>query len=102
MAKSDPKPRKPTIAQLRKRIVTAYAAVAGSASSARVRLSDLRDRLADVDRSTLDAALLRLHEKIDDKISLMPLEDPRQVTEAVRDAAVGFKGEALHLLWIDP
>lgn len=99
--KAEAKPRKPSAAVLKKRILEAYKAVTGGRLNARATLDQLRANLPDLDRATLDAALVRLHET-DKKATLMRLDNPRDITPAVRDAQILFKGEPMHLLWIDP
>jgi len=85
---------------LRARIRAAYLEVTGGAFGARALLSDLRARLPEVPRATLDAALLQLHRN-EDGTQLMRLDNPREITAAVQAARLDFGGEPLHLLWIE-
>lgn len=83
---------------LRDRIRAAYLAVTGGQFNTRVFLSDLRPRLAAMPHELVDAALKRMH--LEDGTTLMSLDNPREITAAVRDAAVTFSGVPMHLLWI--
>jgi hypothetical protein len=55
-------------------------------SNSRVYLADVRERLSDVDRATFDAAIWDLQR--DRRIFTLELQDPRQMTDRHRDAAV--------------
>jgi hypothetical protein len=83
---------------LRDRIRAAYLAVTGGQLNTRALLSDLRPHLPEVPREALDEALKRMH--LEDGTTLMSLDNPREITAAVREAAVTFSGEPMHLLWI--
>jgi hypothetical protein len=91
----------PRFSDLAARIRQAYLEVTGGQFAARARLSELRRHLPDVDRETLDRELLRFHQN-DEKARLMRLDNPREITPAEREAQIVFKGEPLHLLWINP
>lgn len=54
--------------------------------NARVRLADLRRRLAAVDRRTLDQALLQMERA--GELSLYELNDPREIGDTDRDAVL--------------
>jgi hypothetical protein len=82
---------------LRGRIRKAYLEIAG-ALNARVLLSDLRERLRDIDRGTLDEALRRMH--LEEGSTLSGLNNPQEITPAIRDGGVSFKGETMYVLWI--
>lgn len=56
----------------------------------RVRLADLRQQLADVDRDTLDQTLLRLQKER--QLLLYPQDDPQQITAADQAAAINIGG----------
>ena len=93
------KAKSPSQKKLRELIEKAYFAETDGQAAVRVLLSAIRYRLAEIDRSTLDKALTKLHES-DKHISLMRLDNPREITEREKHAQVMFKGEPLHLLWI--
>lgn len=83
--------------QLRQRVRDAYLHVTGGRFNDNVPLSRLRHELADISRETLDAALTRMNGK--DGVTLMNLGNPREI-EAEREAALRFKGQDMHILWI--
>jgi len=64
-----------------------------------VSLADLRPLLADIDRTSLDAEILRLH--IAQELTLIPEENRRSITPEDREAAIVVGGEPRHLLSID-
>lgn len=70
----------------------------GDRLNERIPLSDLRDRLNDIDRPILDDTLARMH--LEEGTTLSGLDNPREITPAVRDAALIFKGEPMYVLWI--
>jgi hypothetical protein len=63
-----------------------------------VLLSELREKLQGIDRPTLDAVLKQMH--LEAGTSLMGLENPRDITSEIRDAAISFSGDPMHVLWI--
>ena len=83
---------------LRGRIRNAYLAITGTKLNTRVLLSDLRERLKDIDRASLDEALGRMH--LEDGTTLSGLNNPQEITPVIRDAALTFKGEPMYVLWI--
>jgi hypothetical protein len=85
-------------AALRERIRRAYLDVTDGSFNQRALLSDIRAKLTDIDRNMLDRALERMH--FEDGATLMGLDNPREVTPAVRDAELSFHGEPMHILWI--
>ncbi len=85
-------------AALRERIRKAYLEVTGGSFNKRALLSDIRARLADVDRDVLNGAFERIH--FEEGAMLMGLDNPREITPAVRDAALVFRGEPMHMLWM--
>ncbi len=86
---------------MRRKIVRAYGEVTGKKKGQRVLLSELRAKLPDIERTTLDASLHDLQENGDAKIRLLRLDDPREISPDIREAALMFKDEPLHLIWID-
>jgi hypothetical protein len=83
---------------LRERIRTAYLEVSGGRFNHRALLRDIRARLTDIDRSSLDAALKRMH--LEQSAMLMTLDNRQEITAAIRDAEIPFSGERMHILWI--
>jgi hypothetical protein len=83
---------------IRERIRRAYLAVTDGRLNTRVLLSDLRDMLNDMDRSTLDEALRRIH--LEPGTTLSGLNNPQELTDSVRAAGLTFKGEPMYVLWI--
>jgi hypothetical protein len=95
-------PRKNTIASdyddLSERIRTAYLAVTGGMFNKRALLSDVRKRLPNVDRATLDNALEVMQR--DGDATLMQLDNRPDITPADEEAAIRIGQEARHILWI--
>lgn len=92
-------PKRPTAKALRARIEAAYLALTGGERAKAVRLSALREELADLDRETLDeglAAILRG----DATARLSQFSDPKSLDAAERAAAYAPAGEPFHILWI--
>jgi hypothetical protein len=85
--------------RLQSRIRQAYLAVTGDRINTRARLYDVRERLNDVDRAVLDEALKRMQRE--QQISLYPLDNKAEITDADRKAAIYFSGEPRHILWIE-
>jgi hypothetical protein len=83
---------------LRARIRQAYLDVTGAQLNTPVPLSDLRERLKDIDRVALDEALRRMH--LEEGTTLSGLNNPQEITPAIREAALTFKGEPMYVLWI--
>jgi hypothetical protein len=92
-----PQPRAIDYETLRERIRKAYFEIAG-AFNARVFLSDLRQRLRDIDRAALDEALRRMH--LEEGTTLSSLNNPQEITPAIRHGGLSFKGEPMYVLWI--
>jgi DNA-binding PadR family transcriptional regulator len=84
---------------LRARIRQAYLAVTGDQVNTRALLSQIRERLNDVDRVELDEALKRMQRE--QQASLYPLDNKTEITDADRAAAIYFGGEPRHILWIE-
>jgi DNA-binding MarR family transcriptional regulator len=91
-------PRTPPRSDLRDRIRSAYLDASGGAFSTRVRLCDLRARLVDVSRDTLDAALLDMLSN--NNIMLYALDNRREITTADEQAAMAVGGDTKHLLYL--
>lgn len=84
---------------LRDRIRDAYLEITAGNFNQRALLRDLRDKLKDIDRLTLDAALLRM--QVEDDAALMPLDNRHEITDADREAAIRIGAEQRHILWIE-
>jgi hypothetical protein len=84
-------------AALRTRIRSTYFEI-GGALNTRVFLSDLRERLHSVDRTSLDDTLCRMH--LEEGTTLSGLNNPQEITPAIRQGALAFKGEPMYVLWI--
>lgn len=80
------------------RVRAAYVELTGGQFNKRALLSDLRKKLNDIDRSTLDEVLKRMQRK--QEASLMPLDNRIDITDADRAAAIYFGHEPRHILWI--
>jgi hypothetical protein len=82
---------------LRARIRSAYLEIGGTFNT-RVKLIDLREKLKDIDRASLDEALGRMH--LEEGTTLSGLNNPQEITPAIRDGGLTFKGEPMYVLWI--
>ncbi len=84
---------------LRARIRQAYLDLTGGRLNTRALLSDLREKLKDIDRPTLDEALKRMQRE--EEASLYQLDNRVEITDADRAAAIYFGIEPRHILWIE-
>jgi hypothetical protein len=71
-----------------------------SDAGAFIKLSDLRQKLADVSRTDLDTALDRMYRA--QLINLIPQSNRRELTDADRESALRIGGEDKHLVSIEP
>lgn len=94
-----PKPQAFDYPTMRQRIRKAYLEVTGNRLNTRALLSDLREKLKDIDRATLDDALNRMQRE--QKASLYRLDNQAEITEADRAAAIYVGQEPRHILWIE-
>jgi hypothetical protein len=85
-------------AAVRGRIRQAYLDVTGGRLNTRALLRDLRGKLHDIERGTLDEALRKMH--LEEGTTLSGINNPREITQAIRDAGLNFKGEWMFVLWI--
>jgi hypothetical protein len=92
-------PSWPSPADLRTRIEEAYLVLTQGRKGQPVPLSKLRAQLADLDRATVDAGLLRIIQS-DTKARLHQISDPKAISADEREAAFNPGGEPYHLLWI--
>lgn len=81
------------------RIRMAYLDVTGGRLNTRALLKHLRARLGDIDRTALDAALIRF--QTEQRLHLYPQDNRRELTEADNAAALPIGGEARHIVWIE-
>lgn len=86
-------------AAMRKRIRTAYLDLTGGRLNTRALLRELREKLKDIERTTLDQALKRMQSE--EEASLYQLDNRIEITDADRAAAIHFGGEPRHILWIE-
>jgi hypothetical protein len=86
-------------AGLRARIEAAYLTVTHGQKAQPVPLTKLRAQLADLDRATVDAGLLRILQS-DTKARLGQISDPKALSAEEHEAAFSPGGEPYHLLWI--
>lgn len=93
-----PEPSRLDYAAVRALVRNAYLDITGGRFNARVPLSDLRQRLTRIDRHALDEALKRMH--VEEGTTLSGLDDPQEITPAIRDAGLTFKGDQMYVLWI--
>jgi hypothetical protein len=84
---------------LRDRIRQAYLDVTGGRLNTRALLSDLRGKLHEIERGTLDDALKKMQR--DQEASLYQLDNRSEITDADRTAAIYFGNEPRHILWIE-
>lgn len=92
------KPAHDDYSALRARIRQSYLEATGGRLNQRVFLNVLRDGLGDVDRSALDHALRKMH--LEEGSHLSGSDNPPEITDAIRDASLDFKGERMFVLWI--
>ncbi len=84
---------------VRQRIRKAYLELTGGRLNTRAHLSDIREKLKDIDRATLDEALKRMQRE--QEASLYQLDNRIEITEADRAAAIYVGREPRHILWIE-
>jgi hypothetical protein len=94
-----PKPQVFDYHTMRQRIRKAYLEVTGNRLNTRALLSNLREKLKDIDRATLDEALKRMQRE--QEASLYRLDNQAEITEADHAAAIYIGQEPRHLLWIE-
>jgi len=92
------KPAHDDYSALRARIRQSYLEATAGRLNQRVFLNVLRDELRDVERSALDDALRKMH--LEEGSHLSGSDNPPEITDAIRDASLDFKGERMFVLWI--
>jgi hypothetical protein len=80
------------------RVTAAYQALA-PASGEFIKLGELREHLADIPRSALDAALVTMFTA--QRVNLIPQSNQQALTEADREAALRLGGEHKHLFSLE-
>jgi hypothetical protein len=96
-------PKSPSAAVLRRRIEVAYLTVTNGRKAEQALLRDVRAQLADLSREIVNAGLLRILQGDKEgkrKARLGQINDPKALSQTVRDAAFNPGGEPFHLLWI--
>ena len=83
---------------VRARIRQAYLDVTGGRLNARALLCDLREKLTDIERAAVDDALGRMH--LEEGATLSGLNNPLEITPAIRNGGLDFKGVAMFALWM--
>jgi hypothetical protein len=84
---------------IRQNIRKAYLQLTRGRFNTRAHLSDIRKKLRNVERDTLDEALMRMQRE--QEASLYQLDNRIEVTDADRAAAIYIGREPRHLLWIE-
>jgi hypothetical protein len=85
-------------ATVRRRVRQAYLELTGDRFNTPALLKDIRARLKDIDRVSLDETLKTMH--LEEGTTLSGLNNPQEVTQAMRDGGLIFKGEPMYVLWI--
>jgi hypothetical protein len=83
---------------LEERIRRVYLDATGGAWNKRLRLSELRTLLDGVRRAELDKVLMRMQQGGD--LVLYPLDNPKEITAADRDASIAIGGTHLHIVYM--
>jgi hypothetical protein len=86
-------------ATTRERIRRAYLDITGGRFNARALLRDIREKVKEIDRRTLDDALRQMQRE--QEASLYQLDNRTEITDADRKAAIYFGNEPRHILWIE-
>lgn len=90
--------RPPTPEQVRARIEQAYLTITNGRRGEPVALGKLRAELSDLDRETVDAALLRIH-KTERGAGFGRNDDPKDITTLESRAAFSAGGDPYHFIW---
>ncbi len=98
-----PRPRKPpasppTPEQVRARLEQAYLTITNGRRGEPVALGKLRAELSDLDRATVDAALLRIH-KTERGAGFGRNDDPKDISTEEARAAFSAGGDPYHFIW---
>jgi len=84
---------------LRARIRQAYLDSTGGRLNTRALLRDIREKLQDIERGTLDEALRQMQQE--QEAALYQMDNRVELTDADRTAAIYFGNEPRHILWIE-
>jgi hypothetical protein len=93
------KPQPVTNQTVEQRIRAIYQEETASSLSGRLRLSRLRNRLSEVPRDAVDRALLEMQRS--GALVLYPLDDPREISDDDRRAAIDLLGNPRHILYME-
>ncbi len=88
----------PPSSELEDRVLVAAASLVGASGAREVRIADLRERMATVPRSDLDAALLKLHDAR--RIVLSRDDNTAKLTETDRTAALAVGEAPRHFFYL--
>jgi hypothetical protein len=86
-------------AAVRALVRNAYLDITGGHFNARALLRDIREKVKEIDRRTLDDALRQM--QVEQEVSLYQLDNRTEITDADRKAAIYFGSEPRHILWIE-
>ncbi|MFT4277793.1 MAG: hypothetical protein QM576_15690 [Rhodopseudomonas sp.] len=92
------RPGAPSHEQLRERIEQAYLIITNGRRGVSVPLGHLREQLADLDRATVDAALMRIH-KTETNAGFGRNDDPKSISPDEAEAAFSSGGDPYHFIW---
>jgi hypothetical protein len=81
------------------RVVDTSLAIGAGRGKQRVRLAELRTRLADVDRTAVDEALVELERK--KRLVLYRIDDPMDIGPEDEKAALFVAGFPRHILYLE-
>lgn len=84
--------------ELRDLIRKAYFEIAGGKPNTRVFLTEIREKLSDLERSVVDEALQKMH--LEEGTTLSGLDNPKEITPAIKAASLIFKGLPQYVIWI--
>jgi hypothetical protein len=96
---SQPESRPFAYPDIRQNIRKAYLQLTRGRFNTRAHLSDIRKKLRNIERDTLDEALIRMQRE--QEASLYQLDNRIEITDADRAAAIYIGREPRHLLWIE-
>lgn len=88
----------PSPEQLRARIEQAYLVITNGRRGVPVPLGQLREKLSDLDRTTVDGALLRIHQT-ETKAGFGRNDDPKSISPDEAEAAFSSGGDPYHFIW---
>lgn len=98
-SESQLEPRPLAYSDIRQNIRKVYLQLTRGRFNTRAHLSDVRKKLRNIERDTLDEALMRMQRE--QEASLYQLDNRIEITDADRAAAIYIGREPRHLLWIE-